>query len=162
MVTRLFVIHGMGVFDDAWVEPVEAQLSEIYGGYETLSSVPQSSRFTIQPIRYDDILAGLVKKWQDDANAISGCRPAVARLSRLVARPVSVGAGAEQCPVPQDGTVRRTAHLAVDRGASRRSLRTHRQRPPTVSRRSRCCSSSQASTAGRGRTRRCVSAGADR
>ena len=71
MVTRLFVIHGMGVFDDSWVEPVEAQLSEIYGGYETLSSVPQSSRFTIHPIRYDDILTDLVKKWQDDANAIS-------------------------------------------------------------------------------------------
>jgi len=71
MVTRLFVVHGMGVFDDTWVTPVEEQLEEIYGSYEALSSVAQDRRFTIHPVRYDDILSDLVKKWQTDANAIS-------------------------------------------------------------------------------------------
>ena len=71
MVTRLFVVHGMGVFDETWVKPVEEQLAEIYGQYETLSSIARKSRFTIHPIRYDDILSDLVKKWQTDATAIS-------------------------------------------------------------------------------------------
>ena len=71
MVTRLFVVHGMGVFDETWVKPVEKQLAEIYGQYETLSSVALKSRFTIHPIRYDDILSDLVEKWQADATAIS-------------------------------------------------------------------------------------------
>jgi len=71
MVTRLFVVHGMGVFDQAWVKPVEQQIAEIYGSYETLSSEAQETRFTIHPIRYDDILSDLVKKWQTDAAAIS-------------------------------------------------------------------------------------------
>ena len=47
MVTRLFVIHGMGVFDDTWVEPVEQQLAEIYASYESLSSVAQD-----QPVHH--------------------------------------------------------------------------------------------------------------
>ena len=71
MVTRLFVVHGMGVFDETWVKPVEDQLAAIYGQYETLSSIARKSRFTIHPIRYDDILSDLVKKWQTDATAIS-------------------------------------------------------------------------------------------
>jgi len=71
MVTRLFVVHGMGVFDDTWTKPVEQQLAQIYKNYETLASVPQKSRFTIHPIRYDDVLTTLVKKWQTDAKAIS-------------------------------------------------------------------------------------------
>lgn len=71
MVTRLFVIHGMGVFDDTWSKPVEKQLGDIYKQYDGLSSVPQKTRFTIHPIRYDDILSDLVKKWQTDATAIS-------------------------------------------------------------------------------------------
>lgn len=71
MVTRLFVIHGMGVFDGTWVKPVETLLKDIYGRYRTLSSVPQKDRFTVHPIRYDDVLSDLVKKWQADANAVS-------------------------------------------------------------------------------------------
>jgi len=71
MVTRLFVVHGMGVFDDTWTKPVEQQLAQIYKSYETLASVPQKNRFTIHPIRYDDILTALVKKWQADSTAIS-------------------------------------------------------------------------------------------
>ena len=71
MVTRLFLIHGMGVFDETSVKPVEKQLAEIYGRSETLSSIAPKSRFTIHPIRYNDILSDLVKKWQTDATAIS-------------------------------------------------------------------------------------------
>lgn len=71
MVTRLFVVHGMGVFDETWAKPVEKQLGDIYRQYEKLSAVPLKSRFTVHPIRYDDILSNLVKKWQTDANAIS-------------------------------------------------------------------------------------------
>jgi hypothetical protein len=71
MVTRLFVVHGMGVHDAQWVDPVTELLTEIYDSYEVLSSVEQSERFTIHPIRYDDILSDLVAKWQADSNAIS-------------------------------------------------------------------------------------------
>jgi len=71
MVTRLFVVHGMGAFDQAWVDPIKKQLSEIYGSYETLSSEAQGTRFTIHPIRYDDILSDLVQRWQTDANVVS-------------------------------------------------------------------------------------------
>ena len=71
MVTRLFVVHGMGIFDDTWVKPVEKLLGQIYKKYEKLSSEPQKDRFTIHPIRYDDILTTLVTKWQTDATAIS-------------------------------------------------------------------------------------------
>lgn len=71
MVTRLFLVHGMGVFDATWSKPVEKLLADIYGRYETLASVDQKARFTIHPIRYDDILRDLVKKWQTDSTAIS-------------------------------------------------------------------------------------------
>jgi hypothetical protein len=71
MVTRLFVVHGMGEFDASWVKPIEKQLSDLYKSYPTLASVPQAQRFTIHPIRYDDVLSDLVKKWQTDATAIS-------------------------------------------------------------------------------------------
>ncbi len=71
MVTRLFVVHGIGVFDNGWVAPVEALLTDIYGRYEVLSSVARKDRFTIHPIRYDDVLSALVKKWQADATAVS-------------------------------------------------------------------------------------------
>ena len=71
MVTRLFVVHGMGEFDASWVKPVEKRLSGLYAKYPTLASVPQAQRFTVHPIRYDDVLSDLVKKWQADSNAIS-------------------------------------------------------------------------------------------
>lgn len=71
MVTRLFVVHGMGEFDASWVDPLKDQIADIYGSYPTLASVPQADRFTIHPIRYDDVLSGFVKKWQADSKAIS-------------------------------------------------------------------------------------------
>jgi hypothetical protein len=70
MVTRLFIVHGMGVSDPAWARPIETLLDEIYSTYETLAGIPRTARFTIHPIRYDDILSRLVTKWQADATAI--------------------------------------------------------------------------------------------
>jgi hypothetical protein len=82
MVTRLFIVHGMGVSDPAWANPIETLLDEIYGKYETLASLPRKERFTVHAIRYDDILSGLVAKWQADATAI-------ARLSTDVTAPLA-------------------------------------------------------------------------
>jgi len=71
MVTRLFVVHGMGEFGAKWVDSLQKQLSATYAAYPKLASVPQAKRFTIHPIRYDDVLSDLVKKWQTDSTAIS-------------------------------------------------------------------------------------------
>jgi hypothetical protein len=71
MATRLFIVHGMGVSDAAWARPIETLLDAIYGEYETLAGIPRKERFTIHPIRYDDIFSTLVTRWQSDASAIS-------------------------------------------------------------------------------------------
>ena len=39
MVTRLFVVHGMGVLHQAWVKPVEQQLAEVQGSYESVNNM---------------------------------------------------------------------------------------------------------------------------
>lgn len=67
---RLFLVHGMGVHDEAWAEEVVDLLRSLYGEYPRLNSLDFDVRIDPVPIRYDDIFVETLEQFQGGATSI--------------------------------------------------------------------------------------------
>jgi hypothetical protein len=66
----LFLVHGMGLHQPNWHEPMVAALKEQYERYPALAARPFDQRFKVVPVTYDDRLRSIVTGWQNDATAV--------------------------------------------------------------------------------------------
>lgn len=66
----VFLVHGMGSHAQGWSQPVQAQLRELYQGFDGLAQMPFEQRFELTEVRYDDIFEDIRKQWQKDMAAV--------------------------------------------------------------------------------------------
>jgi hypothetical protein len=69
---KIFLVHGMGVYDgNTWADEVKAVLVEAYGHYPRLAANAFDDQFEIVMVHYDPIFQEIVTRWQNDAKAIA-------------------------------------------------------------------------------------------
>jgi hypothetical protein len=64
MPDRIFVVHGMGHFEDGWQKPIEDFLRGFCDQYAALGSLPFDKRFNVVPVVYDDVFREILATWQ--------------------------------------------------------------------------------------------------
>lgn len=68
---KLFLVHGMGVYDgDAWATELKKVLVTAYKKYPKLAATPFDTQFEIEMVHYDPIFQEIVSRWQADAKEI--------------------------------------------------------------------------------------------
>src|SRR5262245_15655938 len=75
----LFFVHGMGAYvnaageaDNTWSIDAAAALKEQYDKYAFVRRKPFEERFDVVHINYDTEVFKLIKRWQDESQAVLG------------------------------------------------------------------------------------------
>lgn len=65
---KIFLLHGMGNFEEGWAKPAEDALKEYYARYSFSKEVPFGENFEVVPITYNDIFDRYLAEWRIHAD----------------------------------------------------------------------------------------------
>jgi hypothetical protein len=86
MPDRIFLVHGMGLYQGTWWDSWVEGIQELYAAYPRLAKIAFERRFKVVPIGYDDVFRDIVDRWQADAGSIGAVAPGVdaGQIDRMV------------------------------------------------------------------------------
>ena len=67
----IFLVHGMGLFEDKWEKEFIAPIKSAYNAYPKLAKKKFEERFEFVAISYDKIFRDLLKTWADTAAIVA-------------------------------------------------------------------------------------------